>query len=201
VTDAAADARLPFALSDEEVRLLRASLVRYMLYWQEHYEADGGETHSEQELGEVMTQAGRLLWRLEQETAPPGVTVAPSEFAVAPGTTASAEMLSGRSPDNAPSLPGPGWVTGASGGLVFDPGPGHGFMVYRLVPDGGWVGWSRTDDRTTLAFRGQCTCGWEGPPIAGNLQTGQEDPADRERVYDYWDKYHCPDWEQRHNTP
>lgn len=73
-------------------------------------------------------------------------------------------------------------------------------MVHRLVPGGGWVGWWSKEAQTTLAFRGQCTCGWEGPPIVGNLQTGQEDPADRERVYDYWDKNHCPDWEERHNA-
>jgi hypothetical protein len=77
--------RAIMALSPDEVDLLRMGLVRYMLHWQEHYEEDGGETHTAQELDQVMTEAGRLLWRLEQETASPGVTIVPSEFAVPPG--------------------------------------------------------------------------------------------------------------------
>lgn len=69
MSDAQADDRAVMALSPDEADLLRMGLVRYMLHWQEHYEEDGGETHTAEELEQVMTEAGRLLWRLEQETA------------------------------------------------------------------------------------------------------------------------------------
>lgn len=59
-------------------------LVQYMLYWREHAQEDGGESHTSHDLDMIVTEAGRLLWRLEQETAPPGVAVAPSEWAVPP---------------------------------------------------------------------------------------------------------------------
>lgn len=86
------DGRMDLALSPREVDLLQIGLVRYMLHWKEHYEQDGGETHTGEELDQVLTEAGRLLWRLEQETAPPGVTIAPSKWAVPPAADADDEV-------------------------------------------------------------------------------------------------------------
>ena len=86
MTGADAASRTLIALSEREVDLLQMGLVRYMIFWQEHCEEDGGKTHSREDLERVTTEAGQLLWRLEQETAPPGVTIVPSEWAVAPLT-------------------------------------------------------------------------------------------------------------------
>lgn len=80
----------------------------------------------------------------------------------------------------------------------YDPYSPHSFTVRRLLPDGRWVGFWSWETRVTVRFRGQCTCGWEGPVIAGDCSTGCEDDADRERVYDYWDRQHAPDWAARH---
>jgi hypothetical protein len=80
----------------------------------------------------------------------------------------------------------------------YDPMSPHSFTVWRLLPDGQWVGFWSEESRTTVAFRGQCTCGWEGPAIQGDLASGREDDADRERVYDLWDRHHAPDWAARH---
>lgn len=80
----------------------------------------------------------------------------------------------------------------------YDPRSEHSFTVWRLLPDGEWVGVWSEETRTTVAFRGQCACGWKGPPITGDLASGHKDAADRERVYDYWDRHHAPDWAARH---
>ncbi len=62
-------------------------LVRYIAYCQEHYEEDGGKSHTEEELDRARTEAGRLLWRLEEEAAPPGVHLVHSEWSVPPPST------------------------------------------------------------------------------------------------------------------
>lgn len=82
--------------------------------------------------------------------------------------------------------------------LVYASDPAHCFMVFRLLPDGRWVGYWSEETKATVEFRGQCTCGWEGPQITGDPRTGQEDEDDRERVFAYWDRNHAPDWAARH---
>ncbi len=76
--------RASISLSLDEVDLLQMGLVRYIAYWQEHYEEDGGKSHTEEELDRARTEAGRLLWRLEEEAAPPGVNLVHSEWSVPP---------------------------------------------------------------------------------------------------------------------
>lgn len=74
--------------------------------------------------------------------------------------------------------------------LVFSSDPNHCFIVFRLLPDGRWVGAWSEETKATVEFRGQCSCGWEGPAIAGDRETGREDEVQRERVYDYWTEQH-----------
>ena len=59
-------------------------LVRYIMYWQEHYDEDGGRSHAEEEVDRARAEAGRLLWRLEVEAAPPGIHLVHSEWSVPP---------------------------------------------------------------------------------------------------------------------
>jgi hypothetical protein len=75
--------------------------------------------------------------------------------------------------------------------LVYSSDPDHCFIVFRLLPDGRWVGWWSEEQQATVEFRGQCTCGWEGPSILGDLRSGREDELDRERGYDYWSEHHA----------
>lgn len=182
MTGSDAASRTPIALSEREVDLLQMGLVQYILRWREHAEADGGVSHPMRELEQVVAEAERLLRRLEQEAAPSDETVGGRELGV------RSELGADVDPDHDTPVPG------------YNPRSEHSFTVWRLLPDGEWVGGWSEETRTTLAFRGQCNCGWEGPPIAGDLESGREDDMDRERVYDYWDRYHAPDWAARHPT-
>ena len=80
----------------------------------------------------------------------------------------------------------------------YDPDVQHSFMLWRLLPHGRWVGCWSYETQTTVACRAQCTCGWEGPAIEVEWTAGREAEADRERLYDYWDRHHVPDWTARH---
>ncbi len=84
MTEPGPEQRASISLSLDEVDLLRMGLVRYIAYCQEHYEEDGGKSHTEEELDRARTEAGRLLWRLEEEAAPPGVHLVHSEWSVPP---------------------------------------------------------------------------------------------------------------------
>ena len=76
-----------------------------MLHCQEHYEEDGGEKHTAQEFEQVMTEAGRLLWRLEQEIILPRVNIVPSEWAVPPEFGAELGGRSNHRDVKRPALP------------------------------------------------------------------------------------------------
>lgn len=87
MTEPELEQRGSISLSLDEVDLLRMGLVRYIAHWQEHCEADGGKSHSAEEVDRARTEAGRLLWRLEEEAAPPGVHLVHSEWSVPPPST------------------------------------------------------------------------------------------------------------------
>lgn len=160
---------------------LCAGLSAYIRAFAEHRAADGGATHPEEEWQELRREVGQLLWMLEEAIAPAGADVIHSEDAVGPdGHVTEQPLMSGAETP----------ARGSDGT--------HSFSVWRLLPDGRWTGaWSEAT-KATVAFRGQCSCGWEGPEMQGDADTGYEDDYDRERVYDYWDRNHCPDWEARH---
>ena len=74
----------------------------------------------------------------------------------------------------------------------------HSFHVDRQLPDGSWVDFWSQETRRTLAFRGACSCGWTGQDVSGDLAAGEPDEQSMEEAYAYWDRFHCPHWERRH---
>ncbi len=166
-----------FSFSTDEILTLRVGLTAYLHAFVEHGAADGGATHADAERQALQREVGQLLSKLEQAMASPGAHVIHNEDTVRPRSGVT---------DQGPDTP----VRGVD--------HSHSFGVWRLLPDGQWTGAWSEETRETIEFRGHCSCGWEGPLIAGNLQTGWEDDHDRERVYDFWDRHHAPDWAARH---
>jgi len=165
------------SFSTGEILTLRVGLTAYLYAFADHRAADGGATQPEAERQALQREVGQLLAKLEQVMAPAGADVIHSEDTVRPQSGAT---------DQGPDTPF----------LAAD--PSHSFSVWRLLPDGRWTGAWSAETRTTVEFRGHCSCGWEGPVIAGNPETGWENDHDRERVYDFWDRHHAPDWAARH---
>lgn len=163
---------------------LGAGLRAYLRSWQRHVEEDAGATHSPEEHAEIKRRVGELIWRLERATARPGSRIQHSDEAIRP---AGVEAPPDIDPEEWPQPPSP-------------PRDGHSFSVERQLPDGRWVeGWTRATQQTT-AWRGMCSCGWRGGDITGDSSSGQEDDASRERVYDWWNEHHVPDFE-KHSGP
>ena len=74
----------------------------------------------------------------------------------------------------------------------------HSFHVDRQLPNGEWVDFWSEETRQTVAFQGTCLCGWTGQEVSGDADTGRYDDASMVLAYAYWDRFHCPDWELRH---
>jgi hypothetical protein len=73
---------LNLELTDQEASLLRASLRRYVRYWSDHARDSSG--HSAADVERIRVEAGRLIWRLEELTTPPGMKLMHSDEAVEP---------------------------------------------------------------------------------------------------------------------
>lgn len=166
------------SFSTDEILTLRVGLTAYLYAFADDRAADGGAMHPEAERQALQREVGQLLSKLEEVMAAySGVHVVHSEATVRPESG-----VTDQDPDT------PLRVSDHS----------HSFSVWRLLPDGQWTGAWSEETRATVEFRGHCSCGWEGPVIAGNPETGWEDDHDRERVYDFWDRHHAPNWAARH---
>lgn len=75
---------LSLPLSVEEANLLLRGLIGYVKAWQDHYEEDGGRTHTVQEWEQVRVEVGRLVWRIEELAVLPGQRLRHSRYAVPP---------------------------------------------------------------------------------------------------------------------
>jgi hypothetical protein len=168
-------------LSTDDIMTMRVGLTAYLREFARHRAEDGGATHPEAEWQALQREVGQLLSKMEEATASPSAHASHSEDAVRPESGVTDQGPTGRA-----DTP----VRGSDGS--------HSFSVWRLLPDGQWTGAWSEETRVTVEFRGHCSCGWEGPAIAGNPETGREDDLERERVYDFWDRHHVPDWAARH---
>ena len=71
-------------LSIEDAWLLIRALAAHVDTWRRHYELDGGTSHTPEEWEAVRTEAGHLIWRLEEMAVLPGQVVQHSKYAVRP---------------------------------------------------------------------------------------------------------------------
>ena len=71
-------------LSIEDAWLLVRALAAHVDTWRRHYEKDGGSSHTPEEWEAVRTEAGHLIWRLEELAVLPGQVVQHDEYAVRP---------------------------------------------------------------------------------------------------------------------
>ena len=71
-------------LSIEDAWLLVRALAAHVDRWRRHYEQDGGSSHTPEEWEAVRTEAGHLIWRLEELAVLPGQVVQHNEYAVRP---------------------------------------------------------------------------------------------------------------------
>lgn len=73
-----------FPLSIEDAALLLAALNSHVESWRRHYDEDAGLTHTAEEWDHVRTEAGYLIWRLEEAAVVSGGSVEHSQYAVRP---------------------------------------------------------------------------------------------------------------------
>lgn len=71
-------------LSIEDAWLLVRALAMHVDTWRRHYEQDDGSRDAPEEWEAVRTEAGHLIWRLEELAVLPGQAVQHNEYAVRP---------------------------------------------------------------------------------------------------------------------
>lgn len=77
-------ARRTVEVSEEEATDCVIALIRYLDWWREHQQADGGLSHTEEEWNRVRVRVGRLIWQMEEAAFEPGTIVQHNHYAVPP---------------------------------------------------------------------------------------------------------------------
>lgn len=179
-----------FDLTFAESTTLLTALQRYVRQWEAHSLQAGPDGHRPEEWTELRLRAGRLIWRLETARVSDAGAVQYSPEAVDPEGAPVGDRQVVATPT--------GWkVLESPQERPWRKWDSHAFSVERLPRDGDWTSSWTEATRSTRRFRAACSCGWRGQDLRGDFASGVEDPNDRERLYEKWNREHVPGIDER----